>query len=116
MALNAVDRFWNARRTGNWDSLAAQLRNGVSITMLHEDTELSRDQFLTFLRVMHHDATTTVERTVIGRGLQIGVLAIVARPKATFVCSGFYDLREGLIEVIQELWIPRGGANILDLI
>ena len=116
MAGNAVDRFWDARRRGAWDSLVAQLQRGVSITMLHEDTELSRAEFATFLRVMHHDATTTVHRGLAGRGHQIAVLATIARPKTTFECAGFYDLREGRIEVVREMWLPRGAASMMDFV
>ena len=116
MAWNAVDRFWAARTRGDWDAVVAQLQRGVSITMLHENAELSRGEFATFLRVMHNDAETTVRRRIAGGGRQIAILATVARPKATYECAGFYDLREGRIEVVQELWLARGGSTMMDFV
>ena len=38
--MNAVDRLWRARQGGEWDSIAAQLRPGVRIHLMHEDREL----------------------------------------------------------------------------
>ncbi len=116
MAGNAVNRFWQARQFGDWDLLAAQLRPGVTIQMVHGEAEMSREEFLTFLRLMHHDATTKVHRTVTGRGLQIAVLASVTRPNAKFECAGFYDLREGRIEMLREIWLPRDSTSVLDLV
>ena len=112
--MNAVDRLWRARRQGEWDSIAAQLRPGVRIHLMHEDRELGRDEFVALLRLLHHDARTTVERAVRGRGLEIAVTATVRKPSGTLLCSGFYELREGLIEVIEETWILRGKGDILN--
>ena len=114
--MNAVDRFWDARCTQNWESLGAQLRAGVSISMVHEDAELSRDEYFTFLRVMHQDADTKITRIVGGRSMQFAVLAEIRRAKATFECAGFYALREGRIELIEELWLSRGTGRLFDLI
>ena len=116
MAGNAVDRFWRARQLCDWESLIAQLQRGVSIVMIHEDTELSRAEFSTFLRAMHHNATTTIHRNIAGRGHQIAVLATIAGARSTFECAGFYDLREGRIEVVREMWLPRGGASMMDFV
>ncbi len=112
--MNAVDRLWRARRSGEWDSIAAQLRPGVRIHLMHEDRELGRDEFAALLRLLHHNATTSVERAVRGRGLELAVAATVRRPSGTLLCTGFYELREGLIEVIEETWILRGEGSILD--
>lgn len=112
--MNAVDRLWRARRSGEWDSISAQLRPGVRIQLMHEDRELGREEFVALLRLLHHDSTTTVERSVRGRGLEIAVTATVRRPSGTLRCTGFYELREGLIEVIEETWVIRGAGRILD--
>ena len=114
--MNAVDRLWRARRSGEWDSISAQLRPGVRIHLMHEDRELGRDEFVALLRLLHHDASTSVERSVRGRGLEIAVVASVKRADSTLLCSGFYELREGLIEVIEETWVVRGAGQILDQI
>jgi hypothetical protein len=111
--VNAVDRLWRARRRGDWDSLAAQLRPGVRIHLMHEDRELGRDEFVALLRLLHHDARTTLERSVVGR-LEIAVSATVRKESGTLLCTGFYELREGLIEVIEETWISRGEGHILN--
>lgn len=112
--MNAVDRLWRARSVHQWDAIAAQLRPGVRIHLMHEDRELGRDEFVALLGLLHHDATTTVDRAVRGRGLEISIAATVRRPSGTLLCSGFYELREGLIEVIEETWIVRGEGRILD--
>ena len=112
--MNAVDRLWRARQQGAWDSIAAQLRPGVRIHLMHEDRELGRDEFVTLLRLLHHDARTTVERAVRGQGLELAIAATVRRPHGVLLCSGFYELREGLIEVIEETWITRGEGRMLD--
>ena len=110
--MNAVDRLWRARALGDWDSLAAQLRPGVRIIMLHEDDEVGREDYLAFLRLLHHGASTTVHRTITGRGLEISVLAEVRRPKGAMICAGYYELREGLIEVIEEAWMVPGEGRL----
>ncbi len=112
--MNAVDRLWRARISGEWDSIAAQLRPGVRIHLMHEDRELGRDEFVALLRLLHHDSKTSVERSVRGRGLEIAVVASVRRASGTLSCTGFYELREGLIEVIEETWVLRGAGRILD--
>ncbi len=114
MSANAVDRFWRARCRGDWDSVAANLRPGVRIRMPHQDREPSREEYLTFMRLVHYDGETTVERVVTGRGLEIAVAATVLRPHATLHCAGFYELREGLIEVIDEIWIVHGAGRLLE--
>ena len=111
--MNAVDRLWRARRQGDWDALAAQLRPGVRIHLMHEDREIGRDEFVALLRLLHHDARTTVERSVRGR-LEFAVTATVRKASGTLLCSGFYELREGLVEVIEETWIMRGEGHILN--
>lgn len=112
--MNAVERLWRARRSGEWESIAAQLRPGVRIHLMPEDRELGRDEYVALLRLLHHDATTSVERMVRGRGLEIAVVASVRSAGRTLLCSGFYELREGLIEVIEETWVVRGAGQILD--
>jgi hypothetical protein len=114
--VNAVDRLWRARRNGDWDSIAAQLRPGVRIHLMHEDRELGRDEFVALMRLLHHDATTSVLRLVRGRGLEIAIVATVKRANGTLYCAGFYELREGLIEVIEETWVMRGAGHLLDQI
>ena len=109
--MNAVDRLWRARRQGEWDSIAAQLRPGVRIHLMHEDRELGRDEFVTLLRLLHHDSRTTVERAVRGRASSSPSRRRSARPRGVLLCSGFYELREGLIEVIEETWIMRGEGR-----
>ena len=51
-----------------------------------------------------------------GRGLELAVVASVKRANGTLLCAGFYELREGLIEVIEETWVTRGAGQILDQI
>jgi hypothetical protein len=111
--VNAVDRLWVARAHGDWDSLATLLRPGMRITMLHEDQELGRDEFLTFLRLLHLDSQTIMHRNITGRGLEISVLAEVRRPRGTLMCAGYYELREGLIDVVDEAWMVPGSVKLL---
>src|SRR5262249_16026508 len=88
-------------------------RPGVRIHLMHEDRELGRDEFVALLRLLHHDSRTTVERAVVGR-LEIAVSATLRKPAGTLLCTGFYELREGLIEGIEETWIMRGAGGILN--
>ena len=112
--MNAVDRLWVARATGDWDSLTSQLRPGVRIRMLHEDDEMGREDYLAALRLRHVGATTTLLRSITGRGLEISVLAEVRRPKGPLLCAGYYELREGLIEVVEEAWMVPGHGRLIE--
>ena len=83
---------------------------------MHEDRELGRDEYVALLRLLHHDATTSLVRSVArAAGLEIAVVASVKRGRRTRCCApGFYELREGLIEVIEETWVDARRGQILD--
>ena len=112
MSSNAIERFWTARRLGNWDEVAALLRPGVRISLPHQGREPSRDEFLTMLHLVHAPGSTTeIERVITGRGMDIAVSATVRRPDSSLRCSGFYTCQAGLIERIEEAWIVPGSGT-----
>lgn len=115
MSTNAIERFWSARRAGEWEDVAALVRPGVRIMLPHQGREPSRDEFLTMLHLVHAPGSTTVvNRVITGRGLDIAVSASVRRPDGVLQCAGFYELQAGLIERIEETWVVP-GRGVLDL-
>ena len=112
MSTNAIERFWAARRAGDWDEVAALVRPGVRISLPHQGREPSRDEFLTMMHLVHAPGSTTdIERVITGRGLDIAVSASVRRPDGVLRCAGFYELQAGLIERIEEAWMVPGEGR-----
>ena len=98
MSVNAIERLWRARQSGDWDAVAALVRPGVRISLPHQGREPSREEYLSLLHFVHNpDNKTVVQR--------------VQRPDAMLICAGFYELQEGLIERIDEFWLVPGGER-----
>jgi hypothetical protein len=114
VALNAVERLWDARRSGDWESVEAQLHAGVRIALPHQARTPSRDEYLTFMRLVQYGSPVHVDRVMTGRSADVAVLARVERPNAMLGCAGFYELREGLIGVIEETWFAHGEGRVLE--
>ena len=112
--MNAVERFWNARRQGDWEAIGSQLRSGARIRLRQHAGDATPEEFLGLLQFLHRGATTTVERFVRGESHQFAVFASVAGEERTIGCAGFYELHEGLIAVIDETWFVPGAGGVLE--
>lgn len=109
--MNAVDRFWRARSEGDWESLAAQLRPRLRVSLPAQASDPGRDDYLAFLRLVHQSGRVESVRSIAGRSAEIAVIAQLVGPGGDLVVAGFYELREGLIELIEEIYVKPGSAG-----